>query len=494
MDRLAQARGRAWRDRPSVAVASVAGSIVIAAVNAPAEAEGILAGMSLSDARTLLPKLLMAEADPSGDAAALHRLACWGERYTPWVAPEGGDGLFLDITGCAHLFGDEATLLADLGANLRGMGLAMRAAVADTPGTAWAVSHYGPASVAVVAPAGQRAALAPLPVASLRFAPVVAEGLRRLGLQRVGDLYAIPRAALAVRCGAEAMLCLDRALGTCDEPISPLRPAASHRIRIEFPEAIGTAEAVAASLDRLLAGLCRILEEDAKGGRRFELVLFRVDRTTQRFTVGTGRPMREPAPIARLFATRLDQVDIGFGIQAMSLTATAVERLGARQASLIERRPAPAVADSLADLVASLGNRLGSGRILRYLPEESHMPERSFRLVPAEAPWAAARWERSRKPVRPVRLLLRPEALEMAAGPAAEVPPAGFRWRRRSYRVHAAIGPERILPEWWHDDGAWGDSPRDYWRVRETGGAQFWVFRGASAGTSGRWFMHGLFH
>lgn len=472
------------------------GAMTIHAVNAAAEVEGILPGMGLANARTLVPEVLVATADLAGDAAALRHLAHWCERYTPWAAPDGADGLFLDITGCAHLFGSEAALLADLGARLADMGLASRSAVADTPGAAWAASRYGREPEAVVAQRAQRTVLAPLPVASLRLDPATANRLARLGLRWVGDLYAIPRAALAARCGPDAMRRLDQALGHADEPISPQQPVASHRVRMGFAEPIATAESIVAALDRLLDSLCRMLEQDGLGGRRFELALFRIDRTMQRLSVGTVRPLRDPVPVARLFAERLDGLDPGFGIETMLLAATSTERLDAGQATLGEEHGG-GDAERLTDLVASLSNRLGAGRVTRYLPVESHMPDRAYREIPAADMPSSPPWERPRGAGRPLRLLHQPEALETAAMPVKEgpnVPPRGFRWRRQSYRVHAAVGPERIQPEWWRGSGAWDGSPRDYWRVQAAEGGQFWIFRKESPGAQPRWFMHGLFH
>ncbi|MGE4220310.1 MAG: DUF6504 family protein [Alphaproteobacteria bacterium] len=468
------------------------GAMAVYAVNAAAEVEGILPGMGLADARTLVPDLLMATADPAGDAAALRHLAQWCERYTPWVTPDGAEGLLLDISGCAHLFGDEARLLADLGARLTDMGLASRSAAADTPGAAWAVSRHGREPETVVAPGGQRRVLAALPVASLRLDPAAADRLVRLGLRWVGDLYAIPRAALAARCGLDALRRLDQALGDIDEPVSPLQPVASHRVRMGFAEPVATTEAIAAALDRLLDSLCRMLAQDGRGGRRFELALFRTDRRMQRLSVGTGRPLRDPAPVARLFAERLDGLDIGFGIETMLLAATVTEPLDAAQIALAERQEQDA--DRLTDLVAALSNRLGAARVIRYLPLESHMPDRAYREVPAAALPAPPRWDRPRDPIRPLRLLCQPEVLETAALPVKDAPPGGFRWRRRSYRVQAAVGPERILPEWWRGTGAWDGGARDYWRVQAAEGGQFWIFRKNAPGVPSRWFMHGLFH
>ncbi|MEX0814332.1 MAG: DNA polymerase Y family protein, partial [Dongiaceae bacterium] len=323
-DRLRQQRqdGRAARAddaRPLVTVVAVGGLALVAAVDAAAAATGLAPGLPLADARALVPGLRVRPADPAGDAAALARLADWCGRYTPWTAVETGDagngaGIWLDATGCAHLFGGEAALLADLVARLGRLGHGARAAFADTPGAAWAVARFMTESGdgLVVAPGGARAALAPLPVAALRLPPAAAEGLARLGLGRVGDLYPLPRAALVRRFGTAPALRLDQALGRADEPISPRAPVAPHRAALAFAEPVIHGDGLAAGLGRLLAALCRRLDAEQLGARRLELTLYRVDGSLARAAVGTGRPNRDSHALARLFADRLDRLDPGF--------------------------------------------------------------------------------------------------------------------------------------------------------------------------------------
>ena len=147
----------------------------------------------------------------------MRHLAEWCSRYSPWTAPDGADGVKIEITGCAHLWGGEEALAADLAARLGRRGIAGRIAVADTPGAAWALARFAAAAAgqgAAITPPGEaRAALAPLPMAALRLDPDTAQRLRRVGLQRMGDLYAMPRDALARRFGEEVARRLDQALG-----------------------------------------------------------------------------------------------------------------------------------------------------------------------------------------------------------------------------------------------------------------------------------------
>lgn len=483
-------------NRPLALIAGRGGRLVLTAIDRPAAAAGLAPGMSLADARTLCPELETAPTDPAGDAAALRALARWAERYTPWAAPDGVDGLLLDLTGCAHLFGGEAALLADLLRRCRAAGLAACGALAGSAGAAWALARCGETDT--VLPAGQeRDALAPLPVAGLRLDPATTGALERLGLRSIGDLYPLPRASLAARFGAAIGRRLDQALGRQDEPIAPQRPAAPYRTRLAFAEPVGRREDIAAALDRLLAELCALLERDGQGARRLTLAGFRVDHTMVEAAIGTARPARAPAALARLFAERLDRIDPGFGIETLVLTAEAVEPLAPTQVALPEGgrgQPSPA---TLADLIDRLGNRLGFHHVTRPLAVASHVPEQAFRQAPALALEADSGWDSlPALPPRPSRLLARPEALEvLAPGREAGWPPACFRWRRRVWHMGRARGPERILPEWWHGAGACDGNEnraaaRDYWQVEESEGERFWLFR---ADPAGRWYLHGLF-
>ena len=516
-------------DEPFVLAATVGNRRLVTAADAAAQAMGIAPGLALADARALHPALAVAPADPAGDAAALARLAAACGRYSPWTAPHGADGVWLDITGCAHLRGGEESLAAEVVERLAGQGIAGRAAVADTPGAAWAVARCGPGAIAVVPPGGARAALAALPVLALRLDPALAAELEQLGLRRIGDLYDLPRTALAPRVGTAAMQRLDQALGAAPEPLSPLPPPPARWVRRRFAEPIAAPEALTVAIGELLEPLCRLLAGERLGARRLMLTLYRVDGTSAAAAIGTARPSRDPRHLLRLLAERLVQIDPGLGIEDMVLAATTVEELAAAQAKLplspprrerviperrgnvlpfpesqrIARQVARGMLAAegkdrdgtdpaeLAALIDRLANRLGSGALCRLMPQESHLPERAVRPAPVLAPVAGAGWDLER--LRPARLLPRPEPIE-AMAPVPDDPPVFFRWRRLEHRVRRADGPERICGEWWRSAAA-AEELRDYYRVEDEAGRRFWLYRAGlyrpEAAT--RWFLHGFF-
>jgi len=474
------------------------------AVDAAAAAVGLFVGQKATDAAALVPELDLADADPVADAAALTALADWSARFSPAVAGDPPDGLFLDISGVAHLWGGERAMAADLTARLARNGLAVRTAIAGTPGAAWALAHFGEAGV-ILPPGDERAGLdvlGPLPAAALRLAPEEAAQIVRLGLSTIGSLAALPRAQVTRRFGPGLVLRLDQALGRVREALTFRRPPTPWFARLAFAEPISVPEDLARAARDIAARLCARLEAEGRGARRFELCFHRLDGALHRLIVGLALPGRAPGAIARLLIPKLEMVDPGFGIEVVTLEADAVEPLSARQGRLDEDRDI-ALEEGVAPLVDRLANRLGEDAVWRAEPFPSHDPERAVRRRPPLSPGGdpspcgspfGSGWD-PRRP-RPLRLFRRPEPIE-AMAPVPDDPPVFFRWRGAGHRIRRAEGPERLAEEWWRRP--FGDAApgrvRDYYRVEDEAGARFWVFRDGlyEPGAHPRWWLHGLF-
>ena len=476
---------------------------VIAAVDASARALGLRPGLPLAQAQARIPGLAVAEAEPDADAAALGRLAAWCLRYAPLTAPDPPDGVWIDATGATHLADGEAALLADLVGRLQCAGFAAHAAIADTPGAAHAVARHGGGekiTTAIVPPDGTTAALAPLPIRALRLPDDTVATLHRLGLRRIEQLMAAPRAPLVRRFGASLLRRLDQAMGRVFEPIVPLDPPALISRRLAFVEPLFTAEAFAAAIARLTRSVCRRLERAGLGARRMDLLFERVDGSVQAIRVGTMRPARDPAHLARLLDERLETVDPGPGIEAMRLTLPLVEPFAHTQTAMTQTATTQtgtllddAAPPDLSVLLDRLANRLGAAFVYRIAPVESDVPERAVRRVPPLTPPTHRSW-----PVdlpRPARLLSPPQPVR-ALAPLPDHPPVAFTWRRKRFRVRRADGPERIHGEWWRRDAEM-QAVRDYFQVEDEDGHRFWLFRrgdGVDAATGDlSWFLHGIF-
>ncbi len=475
-------------DGPLVTAAHDGRRRTIAAVDALAAEAGLWPGMPVAQGMALVPGLTVKEARWAEDVAALRRLAGWCQRYAPLTAAAPADGIWIDVTGAAHLHGGEARLLRDLLSRLLAQGFAARAAVADTPGAAHAMARFGAEEMGIVPPGGQKAALTGLPLAALRLPAETLDGLRLMGIERIGALAALPRGPLVRRFGALVVQRLEQAFGHAPEPIEPEFPPESIQARLTFVEPLLTAEAFSEVIERLTWQVCATLDRSGRGARQLDLVFERVDGTVQAIRIGTARPSRDIPHLSRLLRERLERVDPGLGVEAMRLLVPRADALAPEQMSTTETRT-----PDIAPLIDRLANRLGYERVYRAVPVGSAVPERSMRAVPALTGLVDGEW-RVEGP-RPLRLLDPPQPVEaMALLP--DHPPLAFIWRRIRHRVRRADGPERIAGEWWKRNGEMR-SVRDYFRVEDDKGARYWLFRrgdgeNRSSGDM-RWFLHGFF-
>ncbi|MAM61984.1 DUF6504 family protein [Maritimibacter sp. UBA3975] len=525
---------RGLPEAPFVVVEDQRGAQVIASMNGAAQAAGLTLGQPLRDGRAMCPGLTSRPANKLAEAAFLTTLRRWAGRFSPWVAEAAPDGLILDITGCAHLFGGEEGLAAQIDEDCAGLGLTVRLGLADTLGAAWALARYsgmeggghrsgdeidqearatrsravkrrhwtrgGAAPKArteasaprIAAPGQTRQAIGPLPVSALRLEPDTVEALTRLGLRRIEDLFGTPRAGLARRFGRHMVQRLDQALGVEPEPVSPARPPMRFAVRMGLPDPVGLEADLLASFDRLLPELCDRLTRAGRGARRVRAEFSRTDRTMQAVEAGLARPTADPHRIRPLLAMKLSDVDAGFGIDAVRLVAIqhepvhAVQHRGHLDAGAKVAGTGPGA--GLDDLLGRIGTRLGLEAMTRLHPAESHIPEKGATVVAAVFAPASTTWQAPARE-RPLRLWP-PEPVMI---PAAPLLPERFRWRGRDHAVAGASGPERIAPEWWLDDPGWRTGSRDYWVVTTERGERLWLYFAHGAAQSAGWFCQGVF-
>jgi protein ImuB len=463
---------------------------VVHATNPAAEEAGVARGARAVDARALCPALRVEAADPSGDEAALLDLALWCRRWCPWTAPDGRDGVMMDVTGSAHLQGGEERLIAEVAARLAALGFTARLGLAPTRGAAWALARFGTGRE-TLAPADLPARLEALPVRALRIDADTALVLRRLGLATVGELGAVPRLALARRFARaepvrNPLHRLDQMMGRLPEPLPCPEDPPRFEARVVLSEPVQDPTPLLPALAR---ELCAMLAERGFGARRVALAVFRSDGTVSCVEAATARPSRDPLHLVRLFDGRLERIDPGFGFDLVTLGAVVAEPLASRQPDLDGRRDE---GEDLARLVDRLSARFGPGALLRPALRESHIPERVETWVPALGS-SPASTPPPRQP-RPLRLFDPPEELRVLYA-LPDGPPSQFVWRRVTHRVTRFAGPERIGPEWWRDRP--GTRLRDYYRVEDQDGRRFWLFREGlpddGRGGLPRWFMHGAF-
>jgi len=529
-------------DAPVVLTVEGTHGPIIHAVTQAAAERGARPGARLTDARALDPALIALPADPAGEAALVGRFARWAARWSPLVEVDG-DGLKLDVSGVAHLFGGEAALVADIQARFAALGFAARVAIASTAAAAWALARFpsprrgegdsaqqsGVRGLSVNGvsrtpspcplPGGKRGLLqqlAPLPVAALRLDPDIVRTLERLGLKTIGAVMAMPRLALARRFrGADNVVdALDRLTGRKDEPLTAASSEPSPCAAVRLEEPATHPEAATQALERLIPRLVRQLERRRLGARRLALTGFRVDGSVAEASVATAIASREPKHLQRLLADKAAALDPEFGFDAFALTADWTEDLGAAQDSLVDE---PSSERDIARLVDRLTVKLGPDRVCRPQAEESHLPERASGWVSAVNPprngevavrrtdgevggRGSAPPPPSAVPLpvpgrnNPPRLLDRPEAIDVIYATPEGVP-RRFVWRRAIHDIARVEGPERIAPEWWRQPSS--ARLRDYYRIEDGAGRRYWIYRegliGDGRGELPNWFLHGLF-
>ncbi len=469
----------------------------IAAANPAARIAGAMPGMRLTDARTLCPTLAVRTADPAGDLAFLESLALWAQRWGPWSALDPPDGLLVDTTGVAHLFGGEHALLADATQAFSRRGIGVRLSLAPTAGAAWALAHFGPEAAIIASGEDPLLHLGNLPAGALRLDDEVILLLRRLGLKRLGDLHGQPRDALARRfrnrrsAAANPLLRLDQLLGSLPEPLLPVIGMPAPLVQRRLMEPIRHRTLLDQVVADLATDMVRLLEGLAQGARRLELGMWKVDGDVLVRHLEMAAATRDPAHICRLFASRLDDLDAGFGIELVRLRASWTEPLVLEQVEL--DAAAELHGTSLAACVDRLTVRLGSDAVRRPALYASHLPERAQRWYSPLSRLPSSQEELAFHH-RPMKMLDKPEVVSVIY----ETPdglPRRFRWRGEVHEIALAEGPERIAPEWWRERST--IRLRDYYRIEDDHGRRYWIYRhgviGDGRGGAPEWYIQGLF-
>lgn len=478
--------------RPLVTAGKIDNALQVTAVDAKAAGLGLYPGKALADARAMVPELAVIRANAAADLTCLETIADWCERYTPLVALDPPHGLFLDVTGAAHLFGGERALLEHIALGVGAQGFSVALALAGTAHAARALAQYRPNTIARVGCDAQ--AVGSLPTDALNTHASILHALKRAGLKTIGQVAARQPQELTARFGKAFFALLECTLGRNGGPIMPRTPRAEIIAEKRFAEPIVTEAAIGETILILSESLVRGLEKRGQGARVLEALFFRADGQRRGLTIETGQPIRDPQGIVRLFREKMaalrDPLDPGFGFDLIRLCAAVTQDMDVRTTSLDTKAFEPDVAF----LIDTLSARFGAQRVLRFQPQDTHIPEGAAIAVPVQqgrsvqVPWARLG---EAAPRRPLRLFAKAEPVEVLASSAYGAP-LRFSWRRALHVVTEAEGPERIAMEWWRQQGP----ARDYFRVEDACGRRFWLYREESSAwetVQRRWFMHGRF-
>ncbi|HEY4746930.1 MAG TPA: DNA polymerase Y family protein, partial [Steroidobacteraceae bacterium] len=350
---------------------------------------GLEVGLPLANARAVCPDIKVFDADAAADTEALNHIADWCDRFTPLVALDPPHGLYLDITGCAHLFGGEAALMRLVCSVLTAHGFAVSAAIAGTAVCARTMTRH--VHGRIVGHGEESDATKPLPVFALGAGAAITTGLRRAGLKTIGDVASRARHEITARFSADFTTLLEQALGQGDAPISPRKPLPDYIVEKRFAEPVATEGVISATLSRLAETLVMSMDRQGKGARRLEACFFRTDGAVRAITVDTGQPVTRAEVIDRLFHERLDALndplDPGFGFDLIRLSASRTEIVVQQQRDLDANVHDN---DELAALIDRIAARIGGRRVVVHLPQDTHIPERAVLAAPAQHHLAAA--------------------------------------------------------------------------------------------------------
>lgn len=459
--------------------------MVIRAASAAADAHGIRPGIPLADAKAIVPDLQVFDDKPGRDVKLLTAIAEWGIRYAPLVATAPPDGIIMDISGCAHLWGGEQAYLDEIRSRLQALGYVVSAAIADTIGTANAIARYGKSEFIVPA-GGQAAALLPLPPAALALEPAILQRMFKLGLHQINSFIHMPRTVLRRRFGEELLLKLSQALGQSPEMMRPLHITPPYQERLPCLEPVRTRSGIELAIKMLLDKLCSRLQGEGKGLRSALLKCYRVDGRIIQVEIGTSTASAHISHLFKLFELKIQTIAPGLGIELFSMDAAKTEDVSPLQEAIWSDNPGT---DDrrVAELMDRLAMKVGAAAIHRYLPEAHHWPERTVRNALSIHEQPSISWGNSRP--RPTQLLAQPEPVAVSA-PIPDYPPMLFIYKGKRHQVKKADGPERIEREWWLDKG----EHRDYYYVEDQDGQRYWLFRsGHYSASHSQWFIHGFF-
>jgi len=473
---------------PFVFVLPDHGRMLVTAVSPAALEMGIEIGMRAADAKAICPGLEVLDDKPGRAEKLLSGIGEWCIRYAPIVALDSFslDGLLLDISGCAHLWGGEREYLKDIVSRLKSKGYVVRLAIADTPGAAWAVARFG--KLTPLIKEGEHInALQTLPPEALRPEQITLDKLRKLGFYQIRSFMNMPRSVLRRRFGEDFLLRLAQALGTENEVLSPIKLPVLFSERLPCLEPVRTRKAIEIAIEKMLMALCKQLQAEGKGLRSGVLTCYRLDGQVLSVSIGTSGANHSVSHLFKLFQLKIDQIRPGLGIELFVLEAPKVDPVEVPQEEMWTSTPG--LDDkSLLQLIDRVSGKVGPEVIRRYVPATRYWPERSINRARSIREKPIEQWNIDRP--RPTELLQHPVAVEVMAL-IPDHPPRFFIYQGQRHLVVKADGPERIEREWWLDEG----EHRDYYQVEDEKGCRYWIYRSGHYGLQKRhrWFLHGFF-
>jgi protein ImuB len=442
----------------------------VLAVNALSENDGVTPGQRTASALALCPALRFLEYLPEEESRLLRQMAEACLAVTPTVVLSPPHTLLLEVGGCLQLFRGMAGLLRQLRRSLKPFALEYLLAQAPTPRAALALVQSPQAADSFAIESDAMADYLPLlravPVDALPWPEAMRARLATLHFHTLGEVLALPRAALGKRLGAAAMRELCLLLGELPDPRQPITAAEDFQATLHFLDGISHVEGLRFPMKRLLDDFCRFLRQRQFSCARFHWRFTHQDKSRQQLTIASARGEPQAARFMTLSELKLEHFRISAPVDSITLLAQEFQPQTDTRLSLL---PDPGQQDTQAlELLDRLRARLGADACQPLAVHNTHRPE-AAQTVGGKAesvPEIATGW-------RPFWLWPEAKSLRHIDGRL---------WWQGAFTLLS--GPERIVLPWWED----GDT-RDYYLARHDNGAHYWLYFSAQAQG---WFCQGL--
>ena len=477
------------------------------AISAEAVRRGVTVDLTTAQAKAIAADLTVRQVAPGVLRAAQAALCDAAESFTPRVE-DAGDGIaYLDLEGLGALFESESRLANVLAQRVMRLGLEARIGVAGSKVAAYLAACHG-GGITVIPPGEEWHSLAPVPIRLLEPGPELAATLQRWGIRCIGDLAALPTAAVGARLGPEGVSLVRRARGEDERPLVP-RP-----LPLQFEEGVEIEYGIEALepllfvlrglLDRLITRLA--LRGFICGDLRLSLRLGNRGRDER--TIAVVAPSNEVKVLLALVRLQLETHPPIAAIEGVRIAAVG-ERLRAAQLDLF--RPNGPAPTRLAITVARLAAICGADRVGAPAVVDTYRPD-AYGIAPfhptppgferkgprvqgfkgsragdlflePSIPRTLEPWNSSGAIPLALRAVRPPRAVEVFC---EHDRPEFVRGDGLAGRVVHAAGPWRVHGEWWSESGY----ARDYYDAQLSDGCVYRLY--CDLGTQ-NWFVDGVY-
>jgi protein ImuB len=455
----------------------------VVAATRRARRKGIVGGMSLAQARSLLPKLIARGRDAECERTAQEALLEAAETFSPRVEDAGDGIVYLDISGMERHFDREEELAKAAIRAIDAIGLPGRVGIAGSKLAARVAAEL-PKSPVVVPPHDEAGFLAPLPLTRLAPEFDAASTLQRWGINSIGELASLPESEIASRLGELGRDLHRAARGIDVRPLVPRTTPPEFREGMDLEWPLVALEPFLFIATAALERLSKRLEIQGFSCSRIELTLMLEPDGYHARAIEMAAPTRDVKTMLTLIRLDLEKNPPGAPVAGFALVAHPDRP---RRAQLSLFGPAALSPEKLATTIARLVSMLGDDRVGMAMTVDGHLPERfavgnfapppppDVRRAPRRARGLLA--ARTFRPPIPIEVITR----ESADGELLDA----IRGHDEIHgKVRVASGPWRVEEGWWRDAPA----DREYWDVELDRGV-YRLYRNAAS----EWFIDAQF-